>query len=299
MVSILLALAASAVLCTLLFFVARAVGWVSVWQGQRIFIRKTLAASPHAKNRRLIVSFSTLPDRIANLRPILECMLGQTRPPDEIFLAIPNFSVRQQRGYVIPSFLQEMPTVRVVCVERDWGPATKFIPALQNELAAGRADTAIIVLDDDRIYPRDTVESYLHWTTELPDAALCFRGAKMPRNFDWRVSEMTHGHRIRTPQRVAVVTGAGSYLIKPRFFDESLWDYSAAPEAAFYMDDIWISGCLDRRGIKKFVVPASAGQRHVKAQQRTMTLHEVPNGRQPNNNEVIAYFRDGWNVFAS
>jgi hypothetical protein len=119
----------------------------------------------------------------------------------------------------------------------------------------------------------------------------------MPRSFDWREAKMRHGDRIRRPEHVAVLTGCGSYLIRPQFFDESLWDYDGAPPAAFFMDDIWINGCLDRRGTKKYVVPTSSRMRSVDEQAHTITLHDVPNGRQPSNNETIAFFRESWNVF--
>ncbi|HEX7517508.1 MAG TPA: hypothetical protein VF345_09500 [Chthoniobacterales bacterium] len=266
-------------------------------RSQRRFIRETLARAPRTDARRIIVSLSSLPDRIAQVGPTLDGLLAQTRPPDEIILALPDFSIRQQRSYEVPDFLREIPRLRILPSERDWGPATKFIPAIQHEMAAGRPDTLIIVLDDDRVYPLDAVETYLHYERELPDAALCFRGAAMPPTLDWRDAKMIHADEIRVPRRIAVVTGCGSYLLKPRFFDASLWDYSAAPRGAFYMDDIWISGCLDRRGVEKYVVPGSAMMKSVKAQKRTMTLHQVPNGRQNNNNEVIRFFSESWNVF--
>ena len=261
------------------------------------FIRQTLAVASSREQPRIIVSLTTLPDRIAQLRPTLDCLLQQTRPADEIVIAIPEISLRQLTPYVIPEWIRDLPSVRILSADRDWGPATKSIPAVKRELAAGQNDTAIVVVDDDRIYPRDAIETYLHHTIELPDAALCFRGAAMPRSFDWRDAKMIHGNRLRKAKRVAVITGCGSYLIKPRFFDESFWDYSAAPRAAFYMDDIWISGCLDRRAVRKYVVPSSDRLRSVKIQERTMTLHDVPHGRQSNNNEVIAFFRDRWDVF--
>ena len=119
----------------------------------------------------------------------------------------------------------------------------------------------------------------------------------MPRNYNWGDAKQTFGHRIRAPRHVAVITGCGSYLVQPRFFDASLWDYSDAPRGAFFMDDIWISGSLDRRGVKKYVVPSSAWLRSVPQQKRTMTLHDVPEGRIANNNEVIEYLRESWNVF--
>jgi hypothetical protein len=273
-----------------------------VWRKRRrqvLFIRETLAVAGRSDDTRMIVSLSTVPDRIKNLRPTIRSLLRQTRPPDEIVLAIPEFSVREQRPYVVPKYISRLPRLRIVRCSQDWGPATKFIPAVQEELAAGRGNTLIMVVDDDRVYPRNSLESYLHYSTQLSDAALCFRGASMPRSMDWRDAKMTYANELREPQRVAVITGCGSYLIQPRFFDGSLWDYSAAPRGAFYMDDIWISGWLSQRGVERYVVPASAMMRSVLRQHRTLSLHDVPDGRQRHNNEVIAFFRDTWDVFDS
>src|ERR1700730_8091427 len=70
------------------------------------FIRKKLADKQKPiDNRRVIASLSTLPDRIGNLEPTIRCLLEQTRPPDEIVIAIPEFSSRQQKPYVIPKYL--------------------------------------------------------------------------------------------------------------------------------------------------------------------------------------------------
>ena len=262
------------------------------------FIRKTLASSRKLDDRRVIASLSTVPGRIANLGPTIRSLLRQTRPPDEIVLAVPEFSIREQRPYEIPKQVSRWSPLRVLHCRKDWGPATKFIPIVREELAVGRGETLIIVVDDDRVYPRDALETYLHYSKQLPDAALCFRGAAMPRSLDWRNARMIYASELRQPQPAAVITGCGSYLIQPRFFDESLWDYSQAPRGAFYMDDIWISGCLNRRNVKRYVVPASAMMRSVLRQHRTLSLHDVPNGRQYNNNETIAFFGDTWDVFA-
>ena len=156
-----------------------------------------------------------------------------------------------------------------------------------------------MVVDDDRIYPPDALKAYLYYSKRLPDAALCFRGAAMPRSFDWRDARMIRVRELRQPRPAAVMTGCGSYLIQPRFFDESLWDYSNAPNGAFYMDDIWISGWLSRGVVKRYVVPGSAVMRSVLRQRRTLSLHDVPAGRQYNNNMTIAFFAAAWDVFAS
>src|SRR2546423_1101232 len=163
------------------------------------FIHDTLAVAPIFNRQRVIASLSTLPDRINHLRPTLQSLLTQTRPPDEIVVAIPEFCIREQKAYAIPDYLLRLPRVRILRCEKDWGPATKFIPTIQDE---------------------------------------------------------------------------------------------------FYMDDIWISGYLSRRGIDRHVIPAAKMMRTVLRQRWTLSLHEVPNGRQFNNNATIKFFQDSWNVFA-
>src|SRR5438874_6670919 len=262
------------------------------------FIRETLAANRTFDNRRIIASLSTVPDRINNLRPTIRSLLNQTRPPDEIVLVIPEFSIREQRRYAVPKHVSRWPRMRVLRCRRDWGPATKFIPIVREELGAGRGNTLIMVVDDDRVYPRDALETYLYYNEQLPDAALCFRGAAMPSTLDWDDAKMIYAKDVREPRRVAVITGCGSYLVQPRFFDRSLWNYSEAPPVAFYIDDIWISAWLSRRGVKRYVVPGSATMRSVRRQRRTLSLNKI-HGRQKLNNEIIAFFRDAWDVHAS
>jgi glycosyltransferase involved in cell wall biosynthesis len=268
-------------------------------QRQVRFIRETLAGGSKSDGYRVIASLSTVPDRINNLRPTIRSLLRQTRPPDEIVLAVPDFSVREQRPYLIPDYISRLARVRILHCDKDWGPATKFIPVVQEERSAGRQNTLIMVVDDDRVYPSDALESYLYYHAQLPDAALCFRGAAMPRSMDWRKAQMIYANELREPQPAAVITGCGSYLIQPRFFDEAFWDYSTAPRGAFYMDDIWISGWLSRRGVERYVIPASAMMRSVLRQRWTLSLHDVPEGRQYHNNNTIAFFRDTWDVFGA
>lgn len=266
---------------------------------QKAFIRRVLANSPSRLDQRVIVSLSTIPDRIVRLQPAIESLLNQTRPPDEIVLAVPNFSIRQQRPYEIPDWLHQVPRLRILRCDKDWGPATKFIAIVQEEVAASRTDTLIMIVDDDRICPRDSIELYLHYHEQLPDAALCFRGGRMPRSLNWRDCKIEFGVDLQAPKQTAVITGCGSYLIQPRFFDESLWDYSSAPAGAFYMDDMWISGCLERRGVDRYIIPASEMVRTAFRQIGTMTLHDVPNGRRRHNNETIAFFNANWKIFTS
>ena len=64
------------------------------------------------------------------------------------------------------------------------------LQTVQEELAAGRRNTLLILVDDDRVYPRDALETYLDYSELLPGAAPCFRGAAMPRSLDRRDDKM-------------------------------------------------------------------------------------------------------------
>src|SRR5207244_3661733 len=172
---------------------------------------------PPSNKRPVTPARSKLPNRIGNLDPTIQCLINQTRPPDEIVIAVPEFSLRQQARYIIPEYLTHYPTVRILRCAKDWGPATKFIPVIQEELAAGRGDTLIMVADDDRTYPGDALETYLYYHRQFPDAALCFRGSFMLPDFDWYRARTLLADRIREPKKIAVITGCGSYLIQPRF----------------------------------------------------------------------------------
>jgi hypothetical protein len=50
------------------------------------------------------------------------------------------------------------------------------VQAVQEELAAGRRNIPVMAVDDDRVYPRDALETYLDYSELLPGAALCFSG---------------------------------------------------------------------------------------------------------------------------
>ena len=255
------------------------------------FIRETLASDTKLDDRRIIASLSTVPERIGNLGPTIRSLLRQTRPPDEIVLAIPEFSIREQRPYAVPKHVSRWPRMRILHCRRDWGPATKFIPIVRDELAAGRGDTLIMVVDDDRIYPRDALETYLHYSKQLPDAALCFRGARNAARPGLADAKM-----IRAKRGSPTATRSGDHRVRKLFNPTevlrriTLGLFPSARSGAFYMDDIWISGWLARRSVKRYVVPASAMMRSVFRQRRTLSLHDVPNGRQYNNNETIAFF---------
>lgn len=109
---------------------------------------------------KFIVSFTTSPDRIHKIKPMIDSILTQTIKPALFLLNIPKVFPRTGKTYTIPSFVKEAVSINVV--ERDYGPGTKLIPTIEylknNNYDIN--DTYIIYLDDDIAYRPDMVAAF-------------------------------------------------------------------------------------------------------------------------------------------
>ena len=104
--------------------------------------------------------------------------------------------------------------------------------------------------------------------------------------------------RIQKEQPVHVLEGYAGYLIKPKFFDlQQLGDYRRAPQAAHFVDDVWMSAhCL----VPRYVIPSSRhafngpkGRHFDRA-----ALWRINNGQgdpeRRNNTILIRHFQERW-----
>lgn len=99
---------------------------------------------------RVAVSFTSLPKRfIKHGLPLIRLLKRQNYLPDVIYANIPKTSRRSDDDFVIPKWILNDPLIKVLRPETDYGPATKLIPALQEEIRLGNMDTRIVTVDDD------------------------------------------------------------------------------------------------------------------------------------------------------
>jgi hypothetical protein len=193
------------------------------------------------------VCLTTTPSRLPHLGPTLASLFAQAIRPAEIRLHLPAWSCREGRAYTLPAWLSELP-LHIVHTE-DFGPATKLLPALR-EFAA---DQALLVVDDDKLYSSGLVAALAAAAEREPDVAWGSSGWLAPKDLTDRPTTLlsnllqrapTPIKSTRTKQAVTVdvLQGYSGYLVRPRFFDlERVFDYQGAPDAAFFVDDVWIS----------------------------------------------------------
>lgn len=203
-------------------------------------------AVAHAE--RIVVSLTCIPQRIAYLRPVLNGLLDQTCPPDRIVLAWPEVSIRTGAAYPAPSSLPDGVDV-VRCP--DQGPATKLLATLREEPSA-----AIIVVDDDVVYPVDFIETLLAAHRQDTRAALGYRGWKLVAGRAPHELDHVFATALDKPEDVDILLGTWGYLVPPGAFDDAVHDFDGWPQDVRWVDDVWFSGHLARRGIPRRVVPA-------------------------------------------
>jgi len=106
----------------------------------------------------IIVSLTTSPKRIHTLKAVLKRLMSQTVQPDKIVLNLPYVFKRTGEKYDIPDYLHQ-PWLYINRCE-DIGPATKILPT--RELVSD-PDTIIISVDDDILYKKTMIASFLRY----------------------------------------------------------------------------------------------------------------------------------------
>lgn len=125
---------------------------------------KSYSQLPKALDKRVIVSFTTTPREIHNIKPMILSILDQTVKVDQIVLVIPN---NMKKKYRIPQYLNDIVTI-APCA-KDYGCGTPIIPNLLREK---EKDTIIIVLKDNKVYGKDFIEMLVEESEIAPDHAL-------------------------------------------------------------------------------------------------------------------------------
>lgn len=259
---------------------------------------KKYSKIPRVKSKdRVVVTLTTIPERIDKITVTLNSLLDQASSPDIIYLVIPKVSRITNEPYIIPAWLKNHSIIKILYCDKDYGPATKFIPAFLEEKS--NPNTKIIVVDDDRVYAKKLFELLCYWSDKLPECAICGGGLLI----DGSGSQAKELSVVHEPgyttylTHVDIMQGTDAYLVKPRFFEDRFWEDMKLPEEAYFHDDLLISGLLSKHGVKKYMFP-SAGERFNaftnKLSRYTRSLSSNENNDGKNLDILFKYFAQYW-----
>jgi len=201
---------------------------------------------------RVVVSLTTIPSRLNRIWPCLNSILCQTRPPDLICLIIPMVSSRESQPYDIPEELVRDPRLLVHRCQQDRGPILKLYETLKLETDL---DTLIVTVDDDTIYPRHLIRVLMDNHKNLQGVALGFRGWCLPSSGKFLKRRILYGNSVSSPQKVDVLSGISMVMYQRGLFQDDFFIRNRLPKAAFFVDDICISGYLAQKGVEKYLLP--------------------------------------------
>lgn len=212
----------------------------------------------YGKKKRLkncIISLTTTPGRISEIRPILISLLDQSVAVEEIRINVPYKSCKGVR-YEIPNWLKRLRNVKIHRQIKDWGPATKLIPTI---LDARNRDKKIIVVDDDVIYGYYTVETineyYEKYNRGKKKTAITMYGDEINKKCDTENGLYTRIVNYVTGENYTdILRGHSAYMVTPDMFAEDLYDYQKVPRECFFVDDNYFSAHLKKNGVKILMV---------------------------------------------
>lgn len=232
----------------------------------------------------VVISLTTVPSRLEILKPVIHCLLRQTVSGVPIELHVAS-SVKStgETWDSFPIWLSSLQSVQIVKHTLDVGPAMKFLPAL-----SANQRRAVIVLDDDVLYPNNLVEGLLkadaRWNGS---AAICYRGWRIHHKLSFEQSILT-SPKSTEDVHVGIITGHGGYCVRSHHVDLfDLSDLSRAPEECWMMDDIWISVHLSKMNTPKLLIGGSARYK--------IPIESALGGNREKRNDIaLAWFSHDW-----
>lgn len=236
--------------------VNREIGSFAFYEKKR---REKIKNIPRVKHD-YVISLTSFPDRIKCTHFVIESLLDQTVSPKSIhlWLGADEFPTKTW----LPSELLSLErfNVQIHFIPKTYNQYDKF---MHNYML--NDEYPFVIVDDDVIYPQNSMESLVLLSKEYPQAVIANRCHLM--NIDSTASALPYEEwslevATKEPNYCLFPTGAGGVLYPRSFLSFPLArNYLEALKHCPYNDDFWLKCCSLARGIKTFATHLSANSR--------------------------------------
>lgn len=191
---------------------------------------------------RVIISLTTIPKRGKLLAQAINSIRRQSAVAmiDSLRINVPPGCSLEE-----PIESSSVPPINFTWLDRDYGPVTKLYAINLGEL---EPDDLVITIDDDIMYKPTWLMTIMEAAAKHPNDALGFSG--------WNVGGFLAGsgaYDFVTPPGVCdVLEGWAGAAYRHRFFDGV--DMMNSPDAFKFVDDVWISSVLNKRGVVRRLI---------------------------------------------
>ncbi len=208
------------------------------WFYRRALLAKNVdGLDPVTKHpERVVVSLTSYGKRLSAVHLTIRSLMKQTRKPEKIVLWLNA----ENEAVNLPAALKDLEDygldIRYGC--EDLKGHKKYFWALREY-----SDACVITVDDDVIYPADTIESLMVAHRRYPEAVVGRRvhrivakeGELSPYaewEFEW--------HEGDSPRNDLLATGVGGVLYPPHCFGEQAFDLGSIMSTGLGNDDLWL-----------------------------------------------------------
>lgn len=190
------------------------------------------------REKKLIVSFTSYPRRFKMVPIMLKSILYQSMKPDKIILYISQEECGRES---IPEHLMFLKQygLEIKLVQDNLKPHNKYFYSMQEY-----PNDIIITVDDDILYPRNTIKKLYNSYLKYPDcvsAARVHRIKKDKNGFLLPYNDWDHQYRkCREPSHNLIATGVGGVLYPPASLPQIAFDKEKIQRLSLNADDVWL-----------------------------------------------------------
>lgn len=193
----------------------------------------------HKRNKKIIISLTTIPSRIDKVWIPIECMMRQNCMPDAIILWLGKDEFKDIEIPENLKRLQQMGLSIRFC--KDVGVHTKYYYVLKEY-----SDDYVITIDDDMYYGTNLIKSLMRTAHKCPNC-VCARWV-------WKLEWSYHNKMYNSskfdsfvmkktqidPSHKLLALGVGGVLYPPNIFGAEVFDLDKAMQLTPKNDDIWL-----------------------------------------------------------
>ena len=197
----------------------------------------------------LIVSLTTHGRRLYEVYLAIESIMQGSVKPNRIILWLS----KDMQGEPLPlTLLNQKKRGLVVKYSEDFGPYTKLVPALKDY-----PDSILVTIDDDILYPYDTLELLFSTYLKHPQCICANRIMDIKLDGQGNPTSLPTWKELEDKNRISILNffeGVGGVLYPPQCFDSEVLNQSVFSMICPTADDVWFN-CMALLS-KTTVVPA-------------------------------------------
>lgn len=193
--------------------------------------------SHEKREKRIIVSLTTIPSRIKHVSYTIETMFRQTCKPDKILLFLGE---EEFCNTVLPPRLLRLKKKGIEIIYcKDLKPHKKYFYTMQMY-----PEDIVITIDDDVLYNYSLIEQLMCSYRRFPHAVSAMRARMIAFNEDRSIQSYknwkSHNLEIQSPSFALVSIGIGGVIYPPHSLHPEVFNETNLINLCLFADDIWL-----------------------------------------------------------